>query len=94
MRAAIINAEGEEINILDWGDGFLSGTLCETVHGASSNEENCFINKPGKIVQEALSFNIDGERQSLIAADEFEEFIAQLISILADRVLTGATGLF
>jgi hypothetical protein len=94
MKAAIINSKNEEFSLLDFGDGFLSGTVCETVHGMGSNEEDCFINKPGKIVQEALSFNIDGERQSLIAADEFDEFIAELIGILADKVLTGATGLF
>lgn len=93
MRAALINAKGDEMKILDWGDGFLSGTLCETVHGAGTVEDDCFINKPGKIVQEALSFNIDSERQALITADEFNEVLAALLSQLAKKFIGGAGGL-
>lgn len=92
-RARIVNAQGEEIKLLDFGDGFLSGEICEIVHGASSPREDCFITKPGKIIEEALSFNLDSGRQSLIAADEINEIIAALLGQLANTVMTGAAGL-
>jgi hypothetical protein len=92
-RARIINAQGEEIKLLDFGDGFLSGEICEAVHGAGTTQQDCFISKPGKVIQEALSFNLDSGRQSLIEADEINEIIAALLGQLANTVLTGAAGL-
>ena len=92
-RARIINAQGEELKLLDFGDGFLSGEICEVVHGAASPREECFISKPGKIIEEALSFNLDTGRQSLIEADEINEVISALLGQLANTALTGAAGL-
>ena len=92
-RARIINAQGEEIKLLEFGDGFLSGEICELVSGPGVPKEECFITKPGKIIEEALSFNLDSGRQSLIAADEINEIIAALLGQLANTVMTGAAGL-
>lgn len=92
-RARIINAQGEELEILGFGDGFLSGEICEVVHGASSPREDCFISKPGKVIQEALSFNLDSGRQSLISADEINEIIAALLGQLANTAISGVNGL-
>lgn len=92
-RAAVINAKGEKMTILDFGDGFLSGEICDVVHGPGGDREDCFISKPGKIIEEALSFNLDSGRQSLIAADEINEVIAALLGQLANKALTGASGL-
>lgn len=92
-HAKIINAKGEELTLLDWGDGFLSGKICEAAHGAGTSRENCFISKPGKIIEEALSFNLDTGRQSLITADEINELIAALLGQLANTALTGVAGL-
>ena len=92
-RARIINAQGKELIQLDWGDGFLSGEICNFVQGPSGDEEECFISKPGKIIEEALSFNLDSGRQSLITADEIDEVIGALISQLANAALSGAAGL-
>jgi hypothetical protein len=90
---SIINAQGEEVSLLDFGDGFLSGEICETVNTGSGPEEDCFISKPGKIIEEALSFNLDSGRQSLITADEINEIIAALLGQLANQAITGAAGL-
>jgi len=92
-RARIINAQGREMEILKFGDGFLSGEICEAVQGPGTTREECFISKPGKIIQEALSFNLDSGRQSLISADEINEVIAALLGQLANTVMTGANGL-
>ncbi len=75
------------------GSGFLSGKICQMVEGSDTPKEKCTISKPGKMVQEALTFNIDGARQSLIQADEFNELIAALLGQLANKALTGAAGL-
>jgi hypothetical protein len=92
-RARVINAQGEEIKLLEFGDGFLSGEICNTVHGPNTTREDCFISKPGKIIEEALSFNLDSGRQSLITADEIDEVISALLGQLANTALTGAAGL-
>ena len=90
-RAVLINARGEEFAKLDFGDGFLSGEICEVVSG--STREDCWISKPGKIIQEALTFNIDSSRQALITADEIDEVISALLGQLAQKALTGTAGL-
>lgn len=92
-RARLINAQGQELVKLDWGDGFLSGEICETVHGAGTSQQDCFISKPGKVIQEALSFNLDSGRQSLITADEINEVIAALLGQLANKAIEGINGL-
>lgn len=75
------------------GSGFLSGKVCQMVEGSDTPVEKCTITKPGKFVQEALTFNTDSGRQSLIQADEFNELIAALLGQLANKALTGAAGL-
>lgn len=92
-RARLINAQGEEIKLLDWGDGFMSGKICDVVHGAGAPKKDCFISKPGKIIEEALSFNLDSGRQSLITADEINEVIAALLGQLANKAIQGINGL-
>ncbi|MCB9812390.1 hypothetical protein H6778_01900 [Candidatus Nomurabacteria bacterium] len=89
----ILGEKGREAAKLEWGDGFLSGEICELVGGADTTKEECFISKPGKIIEEALSFNLDSGRQSLITADEIDEVVSALISQLANTVITGAAGL-
>lgn len=89
----ILNTKGEEAAKVNWGSGFLSGEICNVVHGNGTSKEECFISKPGKVIQEALSFNLDSGRQSLIQADEFNEIIAALIGQLANQALNGAAGL-
>jgi hypothetical protein len=89
----ILNAKGEAAAKLEWGAGFLSGEICKVVSGPGGDTEECDITKPGKIIEEALSFNLDSGRQSLVTADEIDEVIGALISQLANKALTGAAGL-
>jgi hypothetical protein len=89
----ILNAKGKEATQLNWGSGILSSQVCQMVHGADTTTEQCFITTPGKAIQEALSFNLDSGRQSLITADEFNEIIAALLGQLANTALQGTAGL-
>lgn len=91
-RARLINAQGEEVKLLDFGDGFLSQKLCRNVSGFTGSQD-CSIVKPGKIIQEALTFNLDSGRQSLVEADEINELIGALLGQLANQALTGVAGL-
>lgn len=90
-RSAILNAKGEELSILDFGDGFLSGKVCEDT--PDSDRENCWISKPGKVIEESLSSHLDSGREALVTADEIDEILSALLSQLAQTALTGAAGL-
>ncbi len=89
----IANAKGEQQKILDFGEGFLSSKICETVQGKGTTVDNCFISTPGKVINEALTFQLSTGQRSLIAADEFSEIIGALIGQIGKQALTGAAGL-
>lgn len=93
QRVQLINAENEKVNLLSFGDGFLSGETCNEVNTPSGPREDCFITKPGQVISEALTLNLDSGRQTLVAADEINEVISALLGQLANKALTGATGL-
>ncbi|MFT7644552.1 MAG: hypothetical protein ACI9BF_000201 [Candidatus Paceibacteria bacterium] len=92
MKARLINAKGEEIKLLEFGDGFLSMKSCETVPGPEKREV-CGITTPGKVIEDSLTFNLSTGQRSLIAADEVNEIIGALIGQLGVKVITGASGL-
>lgn len=92
-QARIINAQGEELTLLDWGDGFLSGETCQEVADGDGESLSCIISKPGKVIQEALTFNLETGPRSLIEADEINEVIAALLGQLAQKAVTGINGL-
>ena len=92
-EAKLVNTKGEQLSLLKFGGGFLSGETCSSVSGPDGPEEQCLVSKPGKIIQEALTFNLDSGRQSLVTADEIDEVIAALLSQLVNKALTGAAGL-
>lgn len=77
----------------NWGDGFLSGEICNVVKSAGISKQDCQISKPGQLISKALSSSLDSPRQSLIQADEFNEVLAALFSQLGNTALTGANGL-
>ncbi len=93
LRASLVNARGEEIKLLDFGEGFLSGEICDLVETEGTPREDCFISKPGQIIEEALTFTTSTGQRSLIAADEFNEIISALLGQLVQQVVTGAAGL-
>ena len=76
-------------------NGFLSVKVCDDVSGPGGiTNQVCNITKPGKLIQEALSFNLDTGRQSLVEADEINELIGALISQTANSFLTSGADLF
>lgn len=74
---------------LSYGNGFLSTTDCKKVAGV----EQCTVVTPGKVVQDALTFQLSTGPRSLIAADEINEILGALFAQLAQQAITGAKGL-
>ncbi len=88
------NEAGQEIEIASWSDGFLSKRVCEAVEGKPSGKgANCKITTPGKVISEALTFQLSTGPRTLIEADEINEIIGALISQLTLQTMKGINGL-
>ncbi len=90
LNARLVNAAGQEIEMADWGDGFMSQSVCEPVEGGG---ETCTVSTPGTLINEALSFQITTGPRSLIEADEVNELIGALVNQLALQMVNGINGL-
>jgi len=93
MRVSVLNAEQEKSAVINFGQGFLSNEVCEMEYGWGEPQEKCYISTPGQTISNALSFNLDSGRQTLVAADEIDEIIGSLLSQIANQAVTGAKGL-
>ncbi len=89
LSARITNAKGEEVKILGFGNGFLSSKVCEKIEG----REKCTVSTPGKVIQEALTFQTSTGARSLIQADQINEVISATFGQIAKQAITGAAGL-
>lgn len=93
MNAAIRNQQGEEIELLDWGDGFLSFKTCSDAGAQGGDQSNCQITTPGRVIADQLNGALGAGRDQLITADEINEIIGALLAQLAQQALTGMNGL-
>jgi len=93
LNARLVNEKGEQIQIANWGDGFLSKKICEGVNGKKSTGGKCTITTPGKVISEALTFQLSTGPRSLIEADEINELIGALINQLTLQAMQGIAGL-
>lgn len=92
VNARIVNAENQEINLLNFGDGFLSFKICEKdKNGIDTNK--CTIQTPGQTISEALTFQLSTGPRSLIEADEINEIIGALFYALMNQAIQGVGGL-
>jgi hypothetical protein len=92
-RARIVNARGEEVKLLEFGEGFLSSKVCETVDDESGGHSVCGITTPGKVINEALTFQTSSGPRALIEADEINEILTAVFSQLTQQAITGTMGL-
>jgi len=95
LNARLVNEAGQQIQIANWGDGFLSKKICEAVNGGTSGTSNghCTITTPGKVISEALTFQLSTGPRSLIEADEINEIISALINQLTLKAMQSISGL-
>jgi len=90
-RARLINAQGQVLEEVNWGDGFLSQKICEAVGGDGGQQ--CTISKPGRIIADQLNKALGAGQDSLVQADEINELISALLGQLANQAMTGVAGL-
>jgi len=93
MRARLVNAEGKELKLLNFGDGFLSSKNCQTVNSGASTKTNCTITTPGKVINETLTKQLGSGQDALVTADELNEIITALFSQVAVKTIGGINGL-
>ncbi len=89
----IMNSKNQMVKELDFGGGFLSFKTCRQVETANGSKESCQVATPGKVIQEALTFQLSTGQRSLIEADEVNEIISALFGQLAKQAIVGAAGL-
>lgn len=90
LDISIRNAQGQEIQLLNQGQGFLSMKQCTDVAGGG---QDCKVVTPGTVIAEQLNNNLDSGREALIEADEIDEIINALFAQLAEQAVTGLNGL-
>lgn len=87
LSVSISNAQGEELELLSYGEGFLSMKKCD------DNGNNCKVVTPGATIKEQLDQHLGAGLSSLIEADEIDEIINALFAQLAEQAVTGLNGL-
>lgn len=94
LAARIIDDQGQTIQELSWGDGFLSLKFCEDGgEGFGSSTDKCDITTPGNVIADQLNRALGTGQDSLVAADEINEIISALFAQLAQQAITGVNGL-
>lgn len=93
MRVKLANEQGQTLTEINWGQGFLSGKICEAIEGPGGASESCVISKPGQTIADSLNKALGAGQDQLVAADEINELISTLIAQLASQAITGAAGL-
>ncbi len=93
LQARIVNAQGQELKLLDWGDGFLSFKVCSDTDVRTGRETNCTITTPGTTIANSLNKALGAPTDALITADEVNEVLGALFAQLAKQAITGAFGL-
>jgi hypothetical protein len=88
LNVALRNAKGEEVKLLDFGQGFLSRKECNP-----PGSKNCQIVTPGQVIETQLNEVLNLPAGRLQVADEINELVGALLSQLVSKVL-GSIGLF
>ncbi len=95
MYARIVDEQGQAIEELSWGDGFLSFKVCADTDVASGavSSGDCDIVTPGATIADQLNEALGAGQRQLIEADEINEIISALFAQLAQQALGGMNGL-
>lgn len=98
LEARIVSNQGEELSLLQYGEGFRSPRECVEykVDPETGEQGECLeyeITTPGAVVNETLSTQLTSGIRQLELADEIDEIINALMAQLAQQVVTGVRGL-
>jgi len=90
----VAEAQTNEKNLLNFGDGFISNKVCSILTKPQGNKkESCNVMTPGQTISESLNLHLGSGINSLITADEISEILAQLVVNLGVQAISGAAGL-
>jgi len=84
------NAQGQEMKLLEFGNGFLSMKKC---HNVAGGKKQCSVVTPGEVIKDQLNRHLGSGLASLIEADEINEIVNALFAQLAQQAVTGLNGL-
>lgn len=84
---------GVENRYLQFGNGFFSNKICDTVSNPAFPKSKCMVSTPGNVISEALNFQLSTGVRSMIAADEINEIIGALMGQVAKTAMMGVNGL-
>lgn len=90
LDVSIQNARGEKIELLKWGDGFLSKEKCDTV---AEGPPHCRMVTPGSVIQNQINRTLGLSYDRIVVADEINELVGALMTQLVNQALSGAGGL-
>lgn len=93
FQARLIAARDAESKTIEFGNGFLSNKVCETIESPSGPVEDCRVVMPGQTISDSLSKALGAGQDTLVTADELSEIIGALISQLSVQALQGTAGL-
>ena len=95
----ILGVQENERTELQWSGGFLSFKSCASGGSGSrgqtgpASDPTCEIVTPGRVISEALDFQLTVGQENLIAADEISEVIVAAFAWLATKNIMGGSGL-
>lgn len=94
LRARIVNEQGEQIDLLQFGDGFFSKLSCTRVtFNGQEREGTCNVNLPGKLIEGRLNDALGAGTDRLEIADEMNEVIAAIFAGIVTRIFDSDDGL-
>lgn len=94
LNARLINKKGQELNKVNWGQGFISGEICKAIEKPEGgSKKKCVISKPGTVIASSINKALGAGQDALVTADEINEIISALIGQIANKAITGAAGL-
>lgn len=87
MKLRIVNQQGRESTLLDWGSGFLSfkNEDCDVSVDPTCKQ----ILTPGAVIEEQVNKTLGIEMDRLVTADELDETFAALATSLVTRIVQG-----
>ena len=105
IRAGIVDAQGRELNLLNWGKGFQSWRVCKRYEEIPENfvelnpkmkKGKCLeygpIKTPGAVIVDQTSGALQSELRQLEVAQEIDEIFGALVSQLLTRAFGGSSG--
>lgn len=92
LSIKLSSAQGQEINLLSWGKGFLSRRECSRTD-SNGNCTSYSVVTPGTTIVNQLDEHLASGLKRLHVADEIDEILGAFMGLIAREAMQGAMGL-